>query len=495
MAIKVNSNFEFQSKTYGDAKAHFSTIAEMAAYNVNLIPNGFITFVDEENANYQWLDINEDDPTTGKWRKFSAADGLVDDTLVTSSTHTYSIDKIKALINVCGGITLVDALPNLETEDGRASVDLQKIYLVPNPSATDGNIKEEYVCVYIKGAEEVKRTALVTQESDYNTWKAELQNYVIGGGTLTDDYATFSATNTSSTMTADTYADMVESLNASDADFAAYTARVTAEVITPAIEEKWYWELIGSISTSNLVFDEFTPNNAIGKVKAGVSLKDADIIQVLKNMLTKDIAPTIALTTTPVDTTLNEKGTTVTDVTVSANITVGTAEFAAGANVIFKKDGVAISTQPFAVDTLAYTYTDTGANLTDNTTYSVELEYTLAENAATLTDSKIIKFALPMYYGISATDTVADVTTLTKIVSDKGSQNVTYTADNEYCVFAVPSTKSITSLKDVNGFENVDSWATSTQSVTVGADSVEYKVYVTNTPVTCSNFVYTVKLS
>ena len=26
-------------------------------------------------------------------------------------------------------------------------------------------------------------------------------------------------------------------------------------------------------------------------------------------------------------------------------------------------------------------------------------------------------------------------------------------------------------------------------------DSVEYKVYVTNTPVTCSNFVYTVKLS
>ena len=97
MAIKVNSNFEFQSKTYGDAKAHFSTISEMAAYNVNLIPNGFITFVDEENANYQWLDINEDDPTTGKWRKFSAADGLVDDTLVTSSTHTYSIDKIKAL--------------------------------------------------------------------------------------------------------------------------------------------------------------------------------------------------------------------------------------------------------------------------------------------------------------------------------------------------------------------------------------------------------------
>ena len=293
------------------------------------------------------------------------------------------------------------------------------------------------------------------------------------------------------------------SLKDTDGSFTTYNAAVDGKLTLHQTEFGYLKD--GKVDTTPADYNISDHNNASDDYHAVSAYKTIDsaselgAIQGTSNashyMLTKDIAPTIALTTTPVDTTLNEKGTTVTDVTVSANITVGTAEFAAGANVIFKKDGVAISTQPFTVDTLTYTYTDTGANLTDNTTYSVELEYTLAENTATLTDSKIIKFALPMYYGISATDTVADVTTLTKIVSDKGSQNVTYTADNEYCVFAVPSTKSITSLKDVNGFENVDSWATSTQSVTVGADSVEYKVYVTNTPVTCSNFVYTVKLS
>ena len=112
MAIKVNSNFEFQSKTYGDVKKHFDTIADMAAYNPNVIPNGFITFVDEVNCNYQWLDINEVDPVLNKWRKFTTSDGAsIDDTLESSTTKTYSIDKIKSLIDKCGGFIAVDTLP------------------------------------------------------------------------------------------------------------------------------------------------------------------------------------------------------------------------------------------------------------------------------------------------------------------------------------------------------------------------------------------------
>lgn len=495
MAIRVNSNFEVQSKLYADAKQQFATKAEMAAYNPNLIPNGFITFCDEDNANYQYLDINEVDPELGKWRKFSAADGLIDDTLTSATNKTYSINKIKELIKISGGIALVDVLPDLSDEEARKAVDLQKIYLVPSDNTGD-NTHDEYVCVYIQGQPDVYREALVTSDSDYDTWKTEIEDYVTGGGTLADDFATYSGVKTTTTMTEAIYAEMVESINASDTDFSAYEARVTAIIITPATTESWDWELIGSISADNLVFDEFTPNNSIGKVKAGVSLLDKGIMQVLKDMLSVDVPATVTLVGSPVSTTLNEKGaTTIADVALTATVTVGTATFADDANVIFKKAGVAISTQAFSKDTLTYTYTDTGANIDDTTEYTVELEYTLADETKTATDKITYDFALPMFYGVSATDTVSDVTTLTKIVSDKASQAITYTANNAYCVFACPDTKSVTSLKDVNGFENIDSWSSTTASVTIGSDAVVYKVYVSNTPVTCTNFSYTAILA
>ena len=100
------------------------------------------------------------------------------------------------------------------------------------------------------------------------------------------------------------------------------------------------------------------------------------------------------------------------------------------------------------------------------------------------------KFALAMYNGVSTTATIADVTALTKVVSDDNKQTLTYTADNGYLVFCIPDTKSVTSIKDSNNFENIDSWNSVTQAVTVGADSVVYKVYTTKTPVTCTNFKY-----
>ena len=186
MGIRVNSNFDVQSKLYMDSKQQFATVAEMAAYNTNLIPNGFITFVDETGANYQYLEINEVDPELGKWRKFSAADGVINDELATSKTNTYSIDKIRELLKLTGGLALVQTLPDLSTEDGRKSVDIQKIYLVPNTNESGENVHDEYVCVYVPASPDVYRVPAVESEQDYNTWKNEIQTYVAGGGNLLD---------------------------------------------------------------------------------------------------------------------------------------------------------------------------------------------------------------------------------------------------------------------------------------------------------------------
>ena len=108
MATKVNASFEYGLKSYGDVRQSFATIAEMAAYNSNLIPNGFMTFCEEDNANYQWLDLNDNDPVLAKWRKFTASADVVDDSLTESLTKTYSISKIKELLNATGGFVIVD---------------------------------------------------------------------------------------------------------------------------------------------------------------------------------------------------------------------------------------------------------------------------------------------------------------------------------------------------------------------------------------------------
>jgi len=119
----------------------------------------------------------------------------------------------------------------------------------------------------------------------------------------------------------------------------------------------------------------------------------------------------------------------------------------------------------------------------------------MGEDTATATKSITYKFALPMYYGASTTAAIADVTALTKLLSTDSKQIVTYTADNAYLAFCVPDTMSVTSIKDPNNFENVDSWGHITQSVTIGSEPVVYKVYTTKTPVTCTNFKYTITLA
>ena len=412
MAIKVNAGFEYGLKAYGDVRQSFATIAEMTAYNPNLIPNGFMTFCEEDNANYQWLDLNDNDPVLAKWRKFTASADVVDDSLTESLTKTYSISKIKELLNATGGFVLVDELPDLEDEEQRETVETNKIYLVPSVDGAVGNEKDEYICVHVEATED------------------------------------------------------------------------TEEVLA--------WEYIGSLDGANVtITDDFVPTNPMGKITSGVSLQGRDIVSIVKDMLSIDVPTTISLVGSPSASALNEKGVSViTDVALTATISLGTGTIEDGADVVFKKDGVAIDTQAYADGTLTYSYTDTGANIEDDTTYSVEVVYTMNETQSTAKGNITYKFALAMYNGVSTTATIADVTTLTKVVSSDNKQTLTYTADNGYLVFCIPDTKSVTSIKDSNNFENIDSWNSVTQSVSVGEENVVYKVYTSNTPVTCTNFKY-----
>ena len=126
--LKTNSNFQLQMRGYLDSKQQFATKLEMKDYNENLIPDGFITFNDEDKTNYQYLSSNEIDAETGRWRaiSFSGAD-IIDDTLDTATVKTWSIDKIKEVISKMHEFVKVDVLPELTDID---SIDLGKIYIV-----------------------------------------------------------------------------------------------------------------------------------------------------------------------------------------------------------------------------------------------------------------------------------------------------------------------------------------------------------------------------
>ena len=498
MAININTGFKLLNEAESlDSRCLYSTVADMASATIGIY-DGCIAYVKEgdEKGYYSFNKANDMDATFGLWRPLSlGGDGdVIDDTLEESSVKTYSINKIKELMNKNGGYVAVNELPDLTDEAQRETVALNKIYLVPNGTDEDKNAKDEYICVYTEGTPATYREALVTSDTDYDAWKTEIEGYLTSGGSVDDDFDTYTTTNTTTTMTVETYVEMVESINASDADYNAYIDRVTAIEVTPEIPEAWTWERFGSLSgDAGLTWETDTiVSNPVGKVKKDDNLVNKSVLEIVTKMLQTDIPTTIKLVTTPSTSTLYEKHVaSITDVAITATISLGTGVITEGADVVFKKNGVAIDTQSYVTGTSVYTFTETGANVVDNATYSVEVKYNMDETEKTATDSAKYEFVLPIFQGSSNTSTISSPEALTKIVSNNKTQKISYTATNAYLALCIPDTMSVTLIEDSNHFNNTDSWSYVTQAVTIGTETVVYKIYTTNTPVVCSNFLYT----
>lgn len=498
MAININTGFKLLNEAESlDSRCLYNTVADMASATIGIY-EGCIAYVKEgdEKGYYTFNKANDLDVTYGLWRPLSLGGGgdVIDDTLEESSVKTYSINKIKELMNKNGGYILVDVLPDLTDETERENIALNKIYLVPNGTDEDKNAKDEYICVYAEETPATYREALVTSDTDYDEWKTEIENYVAGGGSVDDDFATYTTTNTTTTMTETTYAEMVESINASDTDYDGYVVRVTAIELTPEVAESWTWERFGSLSgDAGLTWEEDTiVSNPVGKVKKDDNLVNKSVLEIVTKMLQTDIDTTIKLVASPATSTLYEKHVaSVTDVSLTATISLGTGVITEGADIVFKKNGVAIDTQAYVTGTSVYTFTETGANVVDNATYSVEVKYNMDETEKTATDSVKYEFVLPIFQGSSNTSTISSPEALTKVVSNNKTQKISYTATNAYLALCIPDTMSVTLIEDSNHFNNTDSWSYVTQAVTIGTETVVYKVYTTNTPVVCSNFLYT----
>ena len=485
--LRIATGFQLNNEYEAlDSRTLYETVQDMANATQNIY-EGCIAYVKtgNEKGYYNFSKYNTVDALYGYWRPLTLGGGnVIDDTLESATDKTYSIDKIKQLLKVNGGYILVDTLPNLTDPTVQASIDFNKVYLVPNGSPEDKNAKDEYICIHVEA-----RQPLLTVEGDYTSAKTEIETYTTtGGGNINDTFETFS-TATSTSLTESIYKEVVESIKVGDTDFSAYTTRTT-------VVESWAWEKLGSVAGAGLSWaDDTIVNNPMGRVKDGDNLKDQNVLDIVAKMLQKDVDTTIVLAGTPDSTVIYDKGSsTISDVTLNATIDLGTGVIPSGANVVFKRGNTEISSQPYVDGVLVYTYTDTGINLTESATYTVEVNYEMNGDPKVADDSLTYTFVLPMFYGTSLTTTVSNPESLTKIVSASNKQTVSYSGTNAYFVFALPDSKTIKSLKDENGFENIYSWKYVTQDVNLGSRTESYKVYTANTPVSLTDFPYIVEI-
>jgi hypothetical protein len=68
MAIKIGANFSYNGPNFLDTRQSFATLEEMK--NCLLVPDGFITYCQEDEKRYEFKSSNTINELTGKWREF-----------------------------------------------------------------------------------------------------------------------------------------------------------------------------------------------------------------------------------------------------------------------------------------------------------------------------------------------------------------------------------------------------------------------------------------
>ena len=79
MSINIGDNFKYLGKKFLDSRESFATIELMK--NCNDVPNGFITYCEENDKRYEYSNKNEIDEITGKWREFTVGADIDPDLL------------------------------------------------------------------------------------------------------------------------------------------------------------------------------------------------------------------------------------------------------------------------------------------------------------------------------------------------------------------------------------------------------------------------------
>ena len=236
---------------------------------------------------------------------------------------------------------------------------------------------------------------------------------------------------------------------------------------------------LGSGSTDTGATADWVTNIAVGGLNTNTDLTDMTSLEILKVMTKKYVNASATVVWSQANTIL-EQGT-------SFNLNVTVNNFKNGDYPVDKvelyRDNVKVE-EKVATGIVNFT---TINNITGNTKIEVKLYDT--NGVVNTISTKSYVFTYPTFVGNSAiAPTETEVLATNKLVRTKAVLTQSYTANNEYLIFASPkSFGALTSIKDPNNFENLGSFI----RLDLTVNSVDYYVYYTKNKITCTNFKYT----
>ena len=237
----------------------------------------------------------------------------------------------------------------------------------------------------------------------------------------------------------------------------------------------------GGGAVDSVVADWGNTTVTVGKLSAGTNTDGKTAIQILEAMLRGYVNASCSVSYSEVNTTL-ELGT-------SFNLTITAKNFKAGDGVCERvalyQNGSLVE-EKLIESAISVSFT-TINNIKTNTSFEVKL--TDAKGVVTSVSKKNYQFIGATYTGVLSNIPTSsdDIISLDKLVRAKGTYLGTYSPDNQYVVYAYPSSfGSLSSILDSMSFENKTDFSVTTMTI----NSIEYKVYYTNDKKTLENFTY-----
>lgn len=233
------------------------------------------------------------------------------------------------------------------------------------------------------------------------------------------------------------------------------------------------------------ITENITTNIEVGGVPSGATIAEGTTLtQLAKRMFVKETAPTTTFTASGSG--VKEVGTSVTPV---LTLVIGSTGTGTPQSIEFYSGSTLLDTQAYVSGINSYTFTMDA--ISDTTTVKGVLKYKKSDNTnGTVEKTATYTFVMASYYG-SVTEAPTDkagITALTKAVKNSKGYTATFNLSNQRSCYCYPASMgNLTSIKDGNGFEYLQSYT----KTTVAVDGVNYNVYTLTDLVTASGFKQT----
>lgn len=246
----------------------------------------------------------------------------------------------------------------------------------------------------------------------------------------------------------------------------------------------------GGTGGSSTLSADITSNVEVGGVPSGTNfVEGTNLEDIIKKILVKYLPPTATFTITPSNT-LKLFGDTITSETMKVVVTKKSNDIK---EIAFKADSTVLNTLTNGVNnggTFSYTYTPS-TPISNTVTLSVDVK----DGEQTVTKSIKITFCYPTYYGTVADSvasmTASDIQGLDKrvAVNNKAMTWSGISMDYGKLCYAYPkSFGALTSIKDANNVDYINSYTRTEVTLTENGNRVVYYCYLLTDAAGVSNF-------